>query len=480
MNAMPNDIGMIGLGTMGRNLVLNMADRGFAVAAFNRTSSVTDMFVSGLRPDQHVHPCHSLDELLDSLKRPRVIMMMVDAGRPVDAVLEGLEPLLEPGDIVVDGGNSHFRDTDRRGAALDGRSVRYLGVGISGGELGARHGPSMMPGGPRAAFQAVQPIFEAVAANVEGRACVSYLGPGSAGHYVKMVHNGIEYGFMQLIAESYALLKQGLGLTNPELADVYGEWQGAELDSYLVEITSQILRRRDERSGGFLIDVIRGEAGQLGTGTWTSQNAMDLHVPTPTVDAAVSMRSLSGLEQERAEARRTADAGGVAGGVAGAAARASTPPALTVELVRDALYAGLIVAYAQGFALLRRASEVQGYGLSLGEVASIWRGGCIIRSALLRVISAVFEGQPGLANLLLDPGLSAEVNMRRGALAAVVRAGATEQIPIPGMMTALAYVDSYQTGWLPTNLIQAQRDFFGAHTYQRVDQEGIFHTDWSS
>jgi 6-phosphogluconate dehydrogenase len=476
MNAMLNDIGMIGLGTMGRNLVLNMADKGFDVAVFNRTSSVTDTFVSGLRPDQRVQPCDSLDELLGSLKRPRVIMMMVDAGRPVDAVLEGLDPLLEPDDIVVDGGNSHFRDTDRRGAILDGRKVRYLGVGISGGELGARHGPSMMPGGPHAAFEAVQPIFEAVAAKVEGRACVSYLGPGSAGHYVKMVHNGIEYGFMQLIAESYALLKQGLGLTNQELADVYGEWQEAELESYLVEITSQILRRRDEQSGGSLIDVIRGEAGQLGTGMWTSQSAMDLHVPTPTIDAAVSMRSLSGLEQERAEARRIAGAGGVTGGTT----RESTPPALTVKLVRDALYAGLIVAYTQGFAQLRRASEVQGYGLSLGEVASIWRGGCIIRSALLKAISAVFERQPGLASLLLDPGLSGEVNVRRGALAAVVHAGAAEQIPIPGMMTVLAYVDSYQTDWLPTNLIQAQRDFFGAHTYRRVDQEGVFHTDWSS
>jgi 6-phosphogluconate dehydrogenase len=468
-----NDIGMIGLGTMGRNLALNMADNGFAVAVFNRTSSVTDAFVSELRQSQHVRPCHSLEELLSALKRPRTVMMMVDAGKPVDAVLGGLDPLLERGDIVLDGGNSHFKDTERRGAALGARGVHYLGVGVSGGESGARYGPSMMPGGPREAFEAVRPIFEAVAAKADGRACVSYLGTGSAGHYVKMVHNGIEYGFMQLIAESYALLKKGLGLGNKELADVYAEWQSAELDSYLVEITAQILQRRDEITGGFLVDVIRGEAGQLGTGMWTSQSAMELHVPTPTIDAAVSMRNLSGLEEQRAEARRIGGTGAAEVDVG------SSPATLTVQQVRDALYAGMIVAYAQGFAQLRRASDAQGYGLALDEVAAIWRGGCIIRSALLKSIRAAFEGRPDLPNLLLDPELGREVSGRRSALAATVCAGATARIPVPGMMTALAYIDSYQAGWLPTNLVQAQRDFFGAHTYRRVDQEGVFHTDWS-
>ncbi len=492
MSAERNDIGMIGLGTMGRNLVLNMADKGFAVGVFNRTTSVTDAFVAELLPGQHVQPCYSLEELLGSLKPPRRVMMMVAAGKAVDAVLDSLAPLLTAGDIVIDGGNSYFRDTDRRSAALGARGVHYLGAGISGGESGARNGPSMMPGGPREAFDAVRPVFEAVAARADGAPCVAYLGSGSAGHYVKMVHNGIEYGVMQLIAESYALLKQGLGLDNEGLADAYAGWQAGELESYLLEITARIFRRRDDKTPGYLVDLILGEAGQLGTGMWTSQSAMDLHVPVPNIDIAVSMRNLSALDDERAAARRVAfgaapaEVGPAAGAAAaarvavGAAPAEGRAPDLTVDIVRDALFAGMVITYTQGFAQLQRASAAQSYELVMRDVASIWRGGCIIRSALLRDFRAAFENEPQLPNLLLDAGVSRQVTVRRAALAAAAHAGISTAIPVPGLVTALAYLDGYLAGWLPVNLIQAQRDYFGAHTYRRVDEEGVFHTDWSS
>ena len=476
MKAQFNDIALIGLGTMGRSLVLNMADKGFGVAAFNRTPAVTDEFAAGLLPSQRVMPCYSTEELLGSLLRPRRVMLMVDAGKAVDAVLAGLGPLLRAGDIVIDGGNSYFKDTERRAAALAARGIHYLGVGISGGESGARHGPSMMPGGPREAYEAVRPIFEAVAARADGAACVTYLGAGSAGHYVKMVHNGIEYGLMQLISESYALLKQGLGLDNDRLAAAYAEWQAGELESYLLEITAAIFRRRDDKTPGFLVDLILGEAAQKGTGMWTSQNAMDLHVPVPNIDIAVSTRNLSGLDDQRAAARQAA--GGASTEAPGAGA--APAPQLSVDMVRDALYAGTILTYIQGFAQLQQASVTQGYDLALHDVASIWRGGCIIRSALLRQIRAAFEKQPGLPNLLLDNELSGRVTQRRPALAAAAQAAMVARIPVPGMATALSYLDGYLAGWLPTNLIQAQRDYFGAHTYRRIDEEGVFHTDWSA
>jgi 6-phosphogluconate dehydrogenase len=493
---------------MGRSLVLNMADHGFAVAAYNRTTADTDALVAALEPGQRVTGCHTLEEFLAALKPPRRMMLMVSAGKAVDAVLEGLDPLLQAGDIVMDGGNSYFQDTDRRAAALAGRGVHFLGVGISGGESGARRGPSMMPGGQLEAYEAVRPIFEAVAAHVGDEPCVTYLGPGSAGHYVKMVHNGIEYGLMQLISESYALLKQGLGLDNDQLAATYAEWQAGELESYLVGITAEIFRRRDDLTPGFLVDLILGEAAQKGTGMWTSQNAMDLHVPVPNIDIAVSIRNLSGLLDQRTAARQAAGAGGApigtksvgASGGAGAAgdgagaadaaansgaqshaaATARRAPDLQVKTVRDALFAATILTYIQGFAQLQAASAAQSYGLGLHEVATIWRGGCIIRSALLRDFRAAFERQPGLANLLLDSQLSREATARRPALAAAATAGMSAAIPVPGMTTALSYLDAYLADWLPTNLIQAQRDYFGAHTYRRVDMEGVFHTEWSS
>ena len=471
MSKAPCDIGMIGLGVMGRSLVLNMADRGLRVGVYNRTASVTQELVLRLGPGQQVQAAYSLEDLLAGLVRPRVVMLMVNAGGAVDAVIAELEPLLLPGDVVIDGGNSHFSDTDRRAAALAGRGVRYLGVGVSGGESGARHGPSIMPGGPPEAYEAVRPIFEAVAARVDGRPCVAYLGPGSAGHYVKMVHNGIEYGLMQLIAESYALLKQGLSLDNDQLADVFAEWQGAELGSYLVEITAEIFRKRDEHTGGPLIDLIVGEAGQKGTGMWTSQSAMDLRVPVPNIDVAVSMRNLSAMDGVRRAVREALASQGTSA--------AASPPALAVDKVRAALYAAMIIAYSQGFSQLAGASEAHGYGLALREVASVWQGGCIIRATVLQHMSAAFERQPGLASLLLDQELGRAVAARRADLAEAVALGMAARIPVPGISTALAYFDAHVAGWLPTNLIQAQRDYFGAHTYRRTDREGVFHTDWS-
>jgi 6-phosphogluconate dehydrogenase len=467
---------MIGLGVMGSNLVLNMADRGLLVGVFNRTASVTKEFVSSLQPGQQVRAAYSLQELLAGLTRPRRIMLMVNAGKAVDAVIGELEPLLQPEDIVIDGGNSHYLDTDRRAAALAARGVHFLGVGISGGESGARHGPSMMPGGPAAAYDAVRPIFESVAARVDGRPCVAYLGPGSAGHYVKMVHNGIEYAFMQLISESYALLKQALAVDNDHLAELFTEWQGAELGSYLVEITAKIFRRRDEETGGSLIDLILGEAGQKGTGMWTSQSAMDLRVPVPSIDVAVSMRNLSALVEEREAARRALASVGLS---AAEPAPLAAGAVLSVDKVRAALYAAMVISYCQGFAQLNRASEILGYGLDLREVASIWQGGCIIRSSLLGLIATAFELRPSIRNPLLDPELGKAVSVRRPDLAQAVSAGVAARIPVPGLAAALSYFDGYAATWSPTNLIQAQRDFFGAHTYGRTDREGVFHTDWS-
>lgn len=482
MGTVENDIGVVGLGVMGSNLVLNIADHGYSVAVFNRTESVTREFASSLLPGQSVRPCYGLEDLVGSLKAPRRVLIMVSAGRPVDAVIEGLAELLTPGDVLMDGGNSHFRDTERRGGLLTGRGMGFFGLGISGGELGARTGPSLMPGGPPRSYEAVRPILEAIAARVDGEPCVSYLGKGAAGHYVKMVHNGIEYGLMQLIAEAYALVKEASGLGNEESAELYATWNRGELESYLVEITASILRRRDERTGGYLVDVIRGEAGQLGTGMWASESAMQLQVPVPNIDAAVAMRNLSALGEQRGEAAKPSEDGGRAGQPpSGAAQPGMDGPAigrLSTEAVRNALYASMVITYAQGFAQLQTASTALDYRLQLQDVASIWRGGCIIRSRLLRDIKTAFERRPTLPNLLLDDVLSEVVVTRRGDLARVVQTAAAAGIPTPGLMAALSYLDSYRAKWLPFNLIQAQRDYFGAHEYRRTDAEGLFHTDW--
>ena len=444
---------MVGLAVMGRNLVLNMADKGFSVAAYNRTASVTEEFASTIQEGQHVQACYSLEEFIGSLARPRKIMLMVKAGAAVDAVIGSLEPLLDPGDIVIDGGNSYFGDTQRRGQDLSQKGIHFLGVGISGGEYGARNGPSMMPGGQKEAYDAVARIFEAVAADVDGEPCVRYLGPDGAGHYVKMVHNGIEYGIMEAISETYALMKQALGVTNEELARVYDDWNKRELESYLVEITAKIFGHRDEFTKGHLIDVILGEAEQLGTGMWTSQSAMDLHVPVPNIDVAVAMRSLSTLGDERRSAVTLL-----------APAADEAPPALVrggdgttrgrgkayvgVDKIRDALYATMVITYAQGFAQLQVASEALEFGLDLTDVATVWRGGCIIRAALLGKIRDAFKNHGGLRNLLLDLALADEVVSRRSQLVSTIETAMTAGVPVPALMTALAYLDAFRAQWL--------------------------------
>jgi 6-phosphogluconate dehydrogenase len=387
----------------------------------------------------------------------------------VDSVIQDVLPHLEPGDMIIDGGNSHFKDTDLRAQTLAEKEILYLGVGISGGEHGARHGPSMMPGGPKDAYERVRPIFDAVAAHVNGEACMTYLGPGSAGHYVKMVHNGIEYGLMQLIAEAYDLMKRGLGLTDDELHAVYNQWNHAELNGYLMEITANIFLHVDEQTGKRLIDVILDAAKQKGTGMWTSQDAMDLQVPVPTIDIAVAMRNLSAFESER---------------VAASKALGGPTPAFQGDRegflgrLRNALYTAMIITYAQGMAQLRSASQAYEYDLDLEAVARIWRGGCIIRAALLEDIRTAYRTQPDLANLLVDSHFSQEVVARQEDLRTVVRTAAGLGIPTPGLMVSLAYFDGYRSAWLPANLIQAQRDYFGAHTYERVDARGVFHTRW--
>jgi 6-phosphogluconate dehydrogenase len=463
------EMGMIGLGVMGRNLVLNMADHGYSVAGFDKDLSKVEA-LQDEAGDREIQGAKTPEEFVRLLRTPRAVMMLVPAGPPVDAVIQNVLPYLQEGDLIIDGGNSHFPDTDLRAAKLAEKGIHYLGVGISGGESGARHGPSMMPGGPKEAYERVRPIFEASAAHVYGEPCVAYLGPGSAGHYVKMVHNGIEYGLMQLIAESYDLMRRGLRLSDDEMHDIYDLWNREELSGYLMEITADIFLKRDEKTGKELIDVILDEAKQKGTGMWTSQDAMELGVPVPTIDIAVVMRNLSAFEVERS-----------------VASRALTGPEPifegdlwdSVEQLRHALYAAMIVTYAQGMAQLRVASNTNAYDLDLEAVARIWRGGCIIRAALLEKIRAAYKTNPDLPNLLLDPDLGRAVESRQEDLRSVVRTAAEWGIPTPGFMVSLGYFDGYRSAWLPANLIQAQRDYFGAHTYERIDEKGTFHTQWT-
>jgi len=462
------DIGMIGLGVMGRNLVLNMADHGYSVVGYDKDQSQ----VQALRSEagsRDIAGVESMEELVGALRTPRAVMILVPAGPPVDSVIADLVPHLDEGDLIIDGGNSHFPDTDLRAKAMEKKGLLYLGVGISGGASGARHGPSMMPGGPKNAYERVRPIFEDIAAHVDGEPCVTYLGPGSAGHYVKMVHNGIEYGFMQLIAETYDLMKRGLGLGDDQLHDVYAAWNKAELESYLIDITSKILVYEDEETGRHLIDVILDAAKQKGTGKWTSQDAMDLQAPVPTIDVAVTMRNLSAMDPEREEASKV---------IAGPEPRFRGDRDAFLERLRRALYAAMIITYTQGMDQLQVASEAYGYDLDLEAIATIWRGGCIIRAALLEKIRSAYGSRPGLPNPLVDPELGTLVEARQQDLRDVVKAAAEMGIPTPGLMVSLAYFDGYRSAWLPANLIQAQRDYFGSHTYERIDQRGQFHTEW--
>ena len=461
-------IGMIGLGVMGRNLVLNMSDHGYSVAGYDKNSEM----VQRLNEEAKKRPVEGFDDLgqfVKSLQKPRSVMILVPAGKPVDAVIKELLSELDKGDLIIDGGNSHFSDTNLRAKSLAEKGIHYLGVGISGGESGARHGPSMMPGGAEEAYERVRPIFEAAAAHVDGESCVTFLGPGSAGHYVKMVHNGIEYGIMQLISEIYDLMKRGLGMTDDEIHQVFVNWNKQELNSYLVEITGAIFNEIDEQIGRPLIDVILDEAKQKGTGMWTSQDAMDLQVPTPTIDLAVAMRNLSAMKDERQRASRL---------LAGKVKQYEGEKDAFIMYLRNALYAGMIICYAQGFAQLHVASREYGYHLVLEDVARIWRGGCIIRSALLEQICSAFKRDHELPNLLLDSSLGSQVMERKNDLQTVISSAVQLDIPTPGLMVSLAYLNGYRSAWLPANLIQAQRDYFGAHTYERIDEKGVFHTKW--
>ena len=464
------DIGMVGLGVMGRNFLLNAADRGFSISGYDKDPAKIEELLLAAGQCPAVGTI-KIEEFVSSLRRPRAVILLVPAGSPVDAVIGDLLPQLLPGDLIVDAGNSYFKDTDVRARPLAAQGILFLGMGISGGEKGARYGPSLMPGGPIEAYERVRPLLEAMAAKINDAPCIAYLGPGSAGHFVKMVHNGIEYAIMQLIAEAYDLMKRGLGLDDDELHAVFGAWSEEELGGYLMEITSHIFAQKDTATDKRLIDEILDEAKQKGTGMWTSQSAMELQVPTPTIDAAVAMRDLSLFAADRAQASSLYQR-----------------PILLFETGRDkmigqlreALYAAMLIAYAQGFALLTTASERYGYRLNLEEVASIWRGGCIIRAALLDDIRAAFRTRPDLNNLLFDPTVARKVVALQENLRAIVRQAVDLGVPAPGFMASLGYLDALRSAWLPANLIQAQRDYFGAHTYERVDAKGTFHTEWET
>jgi len=468
MKAQQCEIGMVGLGVMGRNLVLNMADHGFPVAGYDNDAAK----VEALRKEsagRNIFGAANIVDFIALLRKPRAIMMLVPAGAPVDSVIKDLLPHLDKDDLIIDAGNSYFKDTDVRAGNLTAKDIQFLGVGVSGGEEGARHGPSIMPGGPKDAYERVRPVFEAAAAKVNGDPCVTYLGPGSAGHFVKMVHNGIEYGIMQLIAETYDLMKRGLGLNDDELHEVYALWNKGELNGYLVEITSHIFSKQDEKTGQRLIDEILDVAKQKGTGMWTSQSAMELQVPVPTIDLAVAMRDLSVFAKEREQA----------GVIYQRSIRRFTGDRDTfITQLGRALFAGMIIIYAQGMALLAVASDKYKYHLDLEAVARIWRGGCIIRAALLEDICSAFRVRRNLPNLLLDANLSRKLMERQEDLRRIVSHASESGVPIPGLMVSLGYLDACRSVWLPANLIQAQRDYFGAHTYERMDAKGTFHTEW--
>ena len=462
---------------MGQNLILNMADRGFQVAAYNRTTAKVKGFMAGPARGKSIVGCYGLDEFVKNLKRPRRVMMMVKAGDPVSQTIKAVSPFLEAGDIIIDGGNSLYSDTEQRLKELEPQGILYIGSGISGGEEGARHGPSIMPGGAAEAWPHVKSIFQTIAAKVGPQndiPCCDWVGPGGAGHYVKMVHNGIEYGDMQLICEAYHILKDGLGLSNDELYDVFKQWNMGELDSYLIEITRDIFSVVDSKTGNSLVDMILDKAGQKGTGKWTSQLALDAGVPVTLITEAVFARFLSARKLLRVQAST------VLSGPAHALDkfRATTDRDAFVESVRQALYASKITSYAQGFSQLQAASDAFGWDLKYGDIAMLWRGGCIIRAAFLERIKAAYDRDSLLNSLLLDPYFKEAVGSSQQSWRNVVSTAVRIGIPIPAFSAALSYYDGYRSARLPHNLLQAQRDYFGAHTYERVDQDGSFHTDW--
>jgi 6-phosphogluconate dehydrogenase len=465
------DIGLAGLGVMGKNFALNMADKGFRVGVYNRTGEKTRGFMKEEVGHRPIEAGYSLEAFAGILKKPRGVLIFVPAGDPVDEVISELVVNLESGDLIIDSGNSHFKDTNRRGESLLKEGILFLGMGVSGGEYGARHGPSLMPGGSEEAYKRVRSILEASAARVNGEPCVTYLGPRSAGHYVKMVHNGIEYGIMQLIAESYDLLRRGLGLDVDRLRSIYEKWNSGKLSSYLIEITARVLGRKDDKTGEPLVDMIVDCARQKGTGKWTSWDALDLQSPVPTIDVAVAMRNMSDSKEKRREASHA---------LSGPSESFKGDRDTFVQELEKGLFAAVLITYAEGMSLLRQASLSYGYNLDMEAVARIWRGGCIIRAALLEDIRSAFQNQPDLKNLTLSPHLSKELMEAQAYLRRVVCSGAELGIPVPGLMSALAYYDAYRSAQLPANLIMAQRDYFGAHRYERIDAEGTFHTEWES
>jgi len=462
------NFGVMGLGVMGRMLALNIERNGFRVAGIDlETAKIRDFSVNSA--GKNIIACETLDTFIATLEQPRRILMMVPAGKPVDAAIASLKPHLAPGDLLIDGGNTHFLDTERRSAEISAAGLIYIGAGISGGEQGALWGPSIMPGGQPEAWMLVKPIFEAISAKADGEPCVAYMGPRGAGHFVKMVHNGIEYGDMQLIAEAYDILHRGLGLGNDRLHEIFSEWNRGELESYLIEITAAIFKNIDPETKAAYVDLILDEAQQKGTGKWMSQNALDLGAPTPTINAAVESRILSAFKEEREAASRV---------LTGPEARISADPREVVEAMREALYAAKICSYAQGFALMSLASKDYGFDLNLGEIARIWRGGCIIRARFLNDIRAAFANHPALANLMMDRGFAQIMNRRQASLRRIVGLATESGIPVLAFGSALAYYDAYRSKRLPANLTQAQRDYFGAHTYRRIDRSGSFHTKW--
>jgi 6-phosphogluconate dehydrogenase len=462
------DFGMIGLGVMGRNLLLNIADHGFSVIGFDKDEAKNSALEAAATPGTTVKGVQDLAHMVQQLQTPRKVMMLVPAGQPVDDVIESLLPLLEKGDIIIDGGNSHYTDTLRRVKYLENTGLNFFGMGVSGGEQGARSGPSMMPGGNEAAYTYLKPILESIAAKVHGEPCVAYLGKGGAGHFVKMVHNGIEYAIMQLISESYAILKKA-GLSNDDLHQVFKKWNEGDLESYLVEITADIFLQKDTLKDQYLLDVISDKAGSKGTGKWTSQDSMDLPVAVTVIDTAVAMRTISGYKDERVKAADFYPA---------INSEALVANETLINEVHDALLFATIISYAQGMAMLYNASKELNMDIPLPKAISVWRGGCIIRASLLDVFSKAFEENVDLSNLLLSSGVADIINSIQGNTRSVVSKAILSGVPTAGFMSALGYFDSYRTAYMSTNLIQAQRDYFGAHTYQRTDTPGTFHTEW--
>jgi 6-phosphogluconate dehydrogenase len=463
-------IGVIGLAVMGKNLALNIESRGYSVSVYNRSPEKTDEFLENEAKGKQFAGAKSIEEFVSTLEKPRKILLMVKAGAATDATIASLKPFLEKGDILIDGGNTLFEDTNRRNKELEEAGIHFIGAGVSGGEEGALKGPSIMPGGQKEAYDLVAPIFDAIAAKVDGASCSTYIGPSGAGHYVKMVHNGIEYGDMQLISEAYFILKNVLGLEAAELHDVFSGWNKGELDSYLIEITADIFTKMDDETGKPLVEVVLDKAGQKGTGKWTSKNALDLGVPLPLITESVFARCISALKEERVKASKV---------LSGPEAKTYTgDKAALVEAVRKALYMSKITSYAQGFAQMRAQSEENGWDLNYGDISMIWRGGCIIRAHFLQKIKEAYDRDPALANLMLDPYFKEIVEGYQAALREVVSTAIQHGIAVPAFASAIAYYDSYRTAELPANLLQAQRDYFGAHTYERKDKEGTFHTNW--